>query len=76
MSSPALQPQAAPMGWMDAHEYLLMEQAVHDRLDDAQRFSLEQAFHSEPADGIATARGPAARRACGGLWPDRCAQHV
>jgi hypothetical protein len=63
---------------MDAHEYLMMEQAVHDRLDDAQRFSLERAFHSEPADDTATPHGSAARRGCGSLWPDRSssAQHA
>jgi hypothetical protein len=59
------------MGWMDAHEYLVLAQTVDDRLDDAERFSLEHAFHSEPADDIATAHGPAARRVCGDLGPDR-----
>jgi hypothetical protein len=54
---------------MDAHEYFVMERAVHDRLDEAQRFSLERAFHSEPADD--TPHGPTARRACGSPWPDR-----
>jgi hypothetical protein len=63
---------------MDAHEYLVMEQAVDDRLDEAQRFSLERAFHSEPAGDTATPHGPAARRACGSTWPDRSssAQHA
>jgi hypothetical protein len=63
---------------MDAHEYLVMEQAVHDRLEDAHRFSLERAFHSEPSDGIATPHGSAARPGCGSLWPHRAssAQHA
>ena len=37
------------MGWMDAHEYLIMERALADRLDEARRFSLEPPFHSEAA---------------------------
>jgi hypothetical protein len=66
------------MGWMDAHEYFVMEQVVNDRLDDAERFSLERAFHSEPADAAVTPHGPAAERACGCLWSPRSssAQHV
>jgi hypothetical protein len=39
------------MGWMDAHEYLVMERALNDRLDDVERFSLERAFHSEAGAG-------------------------
>jgi hypothetical protein len=35
---------------MDAHEVFVIERAVSDRLDDAGRFSLEQAFHSEPPE--------------------------
>lgn len=35
------------MGWMDAHEYLVMERTLLDRLEDVERFSLEHAFHSE-----------------------------
>jgi hypothetical protein len=35
---------------MDAHEYFVMEQAVSDRRDDAERFTLERAFHSEAAE--------------------------
>jgi hypothetical protein len=35
------------MGWMDAHEYFLLERALHDRLEEVERFSLERAFHSE-----------------------------
>jgi hypothetical protein len=34
---------------MDAHEYLIMERALADRLDEARRFALEQPFHSEAA---------------------------
>jgi hypothetical protein len=39
------------MGWMDAHEYLVIERTLLDRLDEVERFSLERAFHSEAADG-------------------------
>jgi hypothetical protein len=38
------------MGWMDAHEYLVMERTLLDRLEEAERFSLERAFHSEAVD--------------------------
>jgi hypothetical protein len=38
------------MGWMDAHEYLVLERALLDRLEDVERFSLERAFHSESVD--------------------------
>jgi hypothetical protein len=38
------------MGWMDAHEYFVMEQAARDRRDDAERFTLERAFQSEAAE--------------------------
>jgi hypothetical protein len=45
------------MGWMDAHEYLVMERTLLDRLDEVERFSLERAFHSEPADEQISADG-------------------
>jgi hypothetical protein len=32
---------------MNANEYLAMEQAVRDRIDEAERFRSEQAFRSE-----------------------------
>jgi hypothetical protein len=35
------------MSWMDANEYLAIEQAVRDRVDEVERFSTEQAFRSE-----------------------------
>jgi hypothetical protein len=35
------------MSWMDANEYLVMEQAVRDRADEVERFTTEQAFRSE-----------------------------
>jgi hypothetical protein len=35
------------MGWLDAHEYLVLERTLLDRLADVERFSLERAFHSE-----------------------------
>jgi hypothetical protein len=38
------------MGWMDAHEYLVLERTLLDRLADVERFSLERAFHSESVD--------------------------
>jgi hypothetical protein len=71
------------MGWMDAHEVFVIERAVNDRLDDAERFSLERAFHSEPLEPPSTAasrsgsaatpttRGPATERACGRWWSPR-----
>jgi hypothetical protein len=45
------------MSWLDASEYLSMEQAVRDRIDDARRFSTEHAFHPETsrAEGSACA---------------------
>jgi hypothetical protein len=39
------------MGWMDAHEYLVIERTLRDRLEDVERFSLERAFHSESVHG-------------------------
>jgi hypothetical protein len=38
------------MGWMDAYDYLVMERTLLDRLEEVERFSLEQAFHSEAID--------------------------
>jgi hypothetical protein len=78
MSSPAHDPPAVPMTWMNAYEYFVIEQIAHDRLDEARRFSLERAFHSEPAEDTAAPHGAPARRACGSLWPDpaSCAQHA
>jgi hypothetical protein len=32
---------------MDASDYLFLEQAVKDRVDDARRFTSEHAFRSE-----------------------------
>jgi hypothetical protein len=54
---------------MDAHEYFVMEQVVSDRRDDAERFTLERAFHSEAAEAE-TSRGPATD-----AEPPRCADH-
>jgi hypothetical protein len=56
------------MGWMDAHEYLLMERTLHDRLDEVERFSLERAFQAEAGDG-GEPGAPILPRA---VEPDRC----
>jgi hypothetical protein len=62
------------MGWMDAHEYLLMERTLHDRLDEVERFSLERAFHSEAGDGGEPPRAaePGAPILPRAVEPDRC----
>jgi|RhiMethySRZTD1v2_1073278.scaffolds.fasta_scaffold2148979_2 hypothetical protein len=55
------------MGWMDAHEYLIIERTLLDRLDEVERFSLEQAFHSEAADGDDCATEDSARLISGSV---------
>jgi hypothetical protein len=45
------------MSWIGASDYLAIEQAVHDRLGEVERFSSERAFRPEtPRDGY-SARG-------------------
>lgn len=65
------------MSWMDANEYLAMEQAVRDRADEVERFTTEQAFRSEtdleepaPTAPPASARRPECPAAT--LEPARC----
>jgi hypothetical protein len=70
------------VSWMNASEYLDMEQAVRDRVDDAERFRTEQAFRSETPDDETPAPG-AGSPAAGALgfaptpWPlrDCCSTH-
>jgi hypothetical protein len=56
------------MGWMDA--YLVMEQVANDRLDDAERFSMEHAFRSEAAEAP-DGPGPVAVPPCCSSPPPR-----
>ncbi len=53
------------MSWMAAHDYLALEQAVRDRVDDLERFGTERAFRSETPDlnGTSAGRTPASPRA-------------
>jgi hypothetical protein len=52
------------MSWMDANEYLAMEQVVRDRADEVERFTTEQAFRSETdlEESAPTAPSASARR--------------
>ena len=53
------------MSWIAASDYLAIEQAGHDRVGDAERFSTEHAFRPETPDGCNPARGLG--------WPTVCA---
>jgi len=46
------------MSWMGANDYLALEQAVRDRVDDLERFRTEHAFRSETPDVNDTPVGP------------------
>jgi hypothetical protein len=52
------------MSWMDANEYLAIEQAVRDRVDEVERFSTEQAFRSgtDLEEEVASAQPAPTRR--------------
>jgi hypothetical protein len=54
------------MSWMDANEYLAIEQAVRDRVDEVERFSTEQAFRSGTELEEEVASQPAPTRRPGG----------
>jgi len=45
------------MSWIAVSDYLAIEQAVHDRLGEIERFSTEQAFRPETPRDECPARG-------------------
>lgn len=52
------------MSWLSASDYLAIEQAGHDRVGEAERFSTEHASHPETSTDRSSAAGPSKAALC------------